>query len=54
VFSGRSLEWQDRHDPWCYFSALLGQFSAMGSMGWSFSIVLDLLLIVCKYELSYV
>lgn len=48
VMSGRSREWQDRHDGWCYFSALLGQFSAMASMGWSFSIVIDLLLIVCK------
>lgn len=49
VMSGRSREWQDRHDGWCYFSALLGQFSAMASMGWSFSIVIDLLLIVCKF-----
>jgi hypothetical protein len=47
VLSGRSRDWQDRHDGWCYLSALLGQFAAMASMGWSFSIVLDLLLIVC-------
>eukprot|EP00602_Paraphysomonas_sp_CaronLab_P010564 CAMPEP_0185029344 /NCGR_PEP_ID=MMETSP1103-20130426/15590_1 /TAXON_ID=36769 /ORGANISM="Paraphysomonas bandaiensis, Strain Caron Lab Isolate" /LENGTH=183 /DNA_ID=CAMNT_0027564037 /DNA_START=65 /DNA_END=613 /DNA_ORIENTATION=- len=44
--AGYSLEWKDNNDGYCYFIALFGQVAAMGSMGYSFFVMLDLLLIV--------
>ena len=47
--AGFSLEWKGAHSGYCYFVAIFGQVIAMGSMGYTFVVMLDLLFIVCKY-----
>ena len=45
--AGFSLEWKDANSGYCYFVAIFGQIVAMGSMGYTFVVMLDLLFIVC-------
>lgn len=42
---GFSEEWMEANDPWCYISAIVGQLGALTAMGWSFAIIVDLLII---------